>query len=121
MMADMFEAVAVFGVIKPLILDLPSALGSVIEHSTADFCDRGIGEPECFDDLAVRFLLSVEQHAYGFPMQVFPRIEVFGIPKLDTIGAVRKGEFGRLGTKSLLCRCQQLGQVGFQASHDGQA
>ena len=43
MMADMFEVVAVFGIIKPLILDLPPALGPVIQNSTADFCDRGIG------------------------------------------------------------------------------
>src|ERR1700723_2616175 len=106
MMADMFEVVAVFGVIKTLILDLPSALGSVIQNSTADFCDRGISEPECFDDLAVWFLLPVEQHAYGFPMQGFPGIEVFSIPKLDTIRAVRKGKLGRLRTKALLRRGQ---------------
>src|SRR5467141_662091 len=62
MMADMPESMAVLGVIKPLILDLPTALGSVIQHATADFCDRGIGEPERFNDLTVRFLLTVERH-----------------------------------------------------------
>jgi len=32
-MADMFEVVAIFGIIKPLILDLPPALGPVIPES----------------------------------------------------------------------------------------
>ena len=68
MMTDMFEVVAVFGVIKPLILDLPPTLGAVKQHPTADLCDWGIREPERFDDLAVRFLLSVEEHAGGFPI-----------------------------------------------------
>src|SRR5260370_18021145 len=85
MMADMSESVAVLGVIKPLILDLPTAFGSVIQHPTADCFDRGIGEPERFPDLTVRFLLPVEQDAYGFPTQVFPGVEVVGIPKLDAI------------------------------------
>src|SRR6266513_148370 len=120
-MADMPESMAVLGVIKPLILDLPTALGSVIQHATADFCDRGIGEPERFNDLTVRFLLTVEQDTYGFPAQSFPRVEVVGIPKLDAIGPVTEGEFGSLGTKTFLCRGQQLGQVGFQASHNWQA
>jgi hypothetical protein len=43
MMANMFEVVAIFGITKPLIFDLPPALGSVIQNSTADCCDRGIG------------------------------------------------------------------------------
>ena len=43
MMADMFEVVAVFGIIKPLIFDLPPALGPVIQHPTAHLCDRRIG------------------------------------------------------------------------------
>ena len=38
-MTDMFEVVAVFGVIKPLILDLPPILGAVKQHPTADLCD----------------------------------------------------------------------------------
>ncbi len=52
-MADMPQAVAVFGVIKSLVLDLPTALGPVIQHPTADLFDRGIGEPEGFPHLAV--------------------------------------------------------------------
>src|SRR5260370_4251353 len=106
MMADMSESVAVLGVIKPLILDLPTAFGSVIQHPTADCFDRGIGEPERFPDLTVRFLLPVEQDAYGFPTQVFPGVEVVGIPKLDAIRTVTEGELGGLGTKSLLRRCR---------------
>jgi hypothetical protein len=35
--------VAVFGIIKPLIFDLPPALGPVIQHPTAHLCDRRIG------------------------------------------------------------------------------
>src|SRR6266480_2157913 len=72
-MADMPESMAVLGVIKPLILDLPTALGSVIQHATADFCDRGIGEPERFNDLTVRFLLTVEQDPYGGRYQLTHR------------------------------------------------
>ena len=121
MMADMSESVAVLGVIKPLILDLPTAFGSVIEHPTADFFDRGIGEPERFNDLTVRFLLPVEQDTYSFPTQVFPGVEIVGIPKLDTIWTVTEGEFGSLGTKSLLRRGPSLGQVAFQASYYRQA
>ena len=43
MMADMFEVVAVFGIIKSLILDFPPTLGPMIQHPTADVCDRRIG------------------------------------------------------------------------------
>src|SRR2546430_16955244 len=108
MMADIPESMAVLGVIKPLILDLPTALGSVIQHATADFCDRGIGEPERFNDLTVRLLLPGEQDTYGFPAQSFPLVEVVGIPKLDATGHVTEGELGRLRTKPFLGRGQQV-------------
>src|SRR5438094_8917808 len=63
MMADMSESVAVLGVVKSLILDLPTALGSVIQHPTDDFFDREICEPERFNHLTIRLMLQVNQEA----------------------------------------------------------
>jgi len=90
MMTDMLQIMAVLGVIESLVLDFPTALSTVKQHSTADFSDRGIGEPQRFNDLTVRFLLPVTQHTYGFPLQAFPRVEVFGIPKLHAIVGRRR-------------------------------
>src|SRR5215469_1859894 len=104
MMTDMLQIMAILGIIEPLVLNFPTTLGSVKQHPAANLFGRRVGEPERFNDLTVRFLLPVEQHAYGFPSQVSPRVEVPGIPKLDLIGAVTEGEFGRLGTETFLRR-----------------
>src|ERR1700730_42148 len=121
MMADVFQAMAVLGVIETLVLYLPTTLGHVIERTTADCSHRGIGEPEGFNHLAVRLVLSVEDDPYGLPTQSVPRIEVVGVPELDLIRSVPKGNCGRLGGKSFLRSGQQFGQVRFQARHDRQA
>jgi hypothetical protein len=51
MLTDMLQIIAVLSIIEPLVLNFPSALSSVTQHPTADFFDRGIGEPERFNDL----------------------------------------------------------------------
>src|ERR1700730_4910849 len=102
MMADVFQAMAVLGVIETLVLYLPTTLGHVIERTTADCSHRGIGEPEGFNHLAVRLVLTVEDDPYGLPTQSVPRIEVVGVPELDLIRSVPKGNCGRLGGKSFL-------------------
>src|SRR5205809_7936624 len=74
MMADMSESVAGLGVVKCLLLDLATALGSVIQHPTAAFFDRQIGEAVRCNNLTSRFLLPVERDAYVCPTQGFPAV-----------------------------------------------
>ena len=45
MVADMFEAVAVLGIVKAFVLDLPAALGHAEDGPTADPVAREVGEP----------------------------------------------------------------------------
>src|ERR1700752_2706423 len=111
---------AVFGIIKSLVFDFPTAFGAMIEHPTADFFARRIREPAGFDHLTVWFLLPIAQHAHGFPTQTLPGVEIFGIPKFDAIRAVTKGQFRSLASEALLRRGQQLRQVRFQSRYHRQ-
>src|SRR6202162_4569970 len=97
MMADVFQAMAVLGVIETLVLYLPTTLGHVIERPTGDSPQGGIGEPERFNHLAVGLVLSVEDDPHGLPTQRVPGIEVIGGPEFHPIWSVVKGQRGRLG------------------------
>src|SRR5437773_6330918 len=86
--ADVFQSVAVLGVVEALVLDLPAALGQGVERATADLSGGKIGEPVGLDDFPVRMTLAITDHAHALPAQRLPRIKVFGVPELDRMGAV---------------------------------
>ena len=88
MMADMLESVAVLGIVEAFVFDLPAALGHGVQTATADVTRGEIGQPVGLDDLAVRLMLAIADHAHGVPLQAFPRVKVVGVPDLDAIGAV---------------------------------
>jgi len=50
-----------------------------------------VGQPVGFDDGAIRFMLPVTDHTDCFPVERLPRIEVIGIPNLNTIGTIFEG------------------------------
>src|SRR5271167_1498948 len=110
-MAEMFEAVAILGVVEPLVLDLPTTFGQVVERATAQLSAGEIGQPESFDDLTVSMVLAIAEHPHRLPTQRLPGVEVVGIPDLDAVGAVPESQVRGLSRKAAL-RCPvQLWQV----------
>src|SRR5438552_13929679 len=98
--ADVFQSVAVLGVVEALVLDLPAALGQGVERAAADLSGGKIGEPVGLDDFPVRMTLAITDHAHALPAQRLPRIKVFGVPELDLIGAVPELEVRGLGAEA---------------------
>src|SRR5437763_17062479 len=95
--ADVFQSVAVLGVVEALVLDLPAALGQGVERATADLSGGKIGEPVGLDDFPVRMTLAITDHAQALPAQRLPRIKVFGVPEIDRMRAVQEIEVRRMG------------------------
>src|SRR3974390_1311632 len=101
MVADMFEAVAVLGVVEALVLDFPAALGHEEDGAAADPVAREVGEPVGLVHRAAGLVLAVKDHAHGWPTQCFPRVKVIGIPDFHPVLAVAENLVGRLVTKPL--------------------
>ena len=70
MVADVFEAVAVFGVVEPLILDFPATLGHAEDDPAADFVAREVGEPVGLAQGAVGLVLPITNHPHRFPTEL---------------------------------------------------
>jgi len=121
MVADMFEAVAVLGVVEGLVLDFPAALGPEEEGAAANPVAREVGELVGLVHRAVGLVLAVKDHAHGFPTRRFPRVKVVGIPDFHPVLAVTEDLVGRLATEPFLGGGEQLGEVALQAGHDGQS
>ena len=105
MVADVLEAIAVFGVIEPLVLDFPAALGHEKDGAAADPVRGKVGEPVSLVDLTVGLVLSVADHAHGFPPQCFPGVKVIGIPDFHSILAMGKHRVGE--RLSIVPACQR--------------
>lgn len=75
---DVFQAVAVPGVVDPLVLDLPAVLGHVVEREAVRFPGGEIGQPVRMVHCAVGLVLPVAEDAYRFRVEGFPGIEVIG-------------------------------------------
>src|SRR2546430_8676609 len=82
MMANVLQTVAILGIIEPFILDLPAGFGQTEKRSAADLARGKIGEPISFDDLALGFVLAIEQDPHRFPAQGSPRIKIVAVPDL---------------------------------------
>jgi hypothetical protein len=95
--ADVLKTVAVLRIVEALVLDLPATLGHGIQATPADVAAAQIGEPIRLNDLAVRTMLTITDHAHGVPLQRLPRIEVIRVPELDAIGTVPEAEVRWLG------------------------
>jgi len=113
MMADMFKAVAVLGVVETLVFDFSAALGHAEDGAAADAVARGVGEPVGLVDTAVGRMLTVANHPHGFPTQGFPRVEVIGIPDLHPVLPVAKGLMGSLAVEPFLGGRKELGEIVF--------
>src|SRR5215831_19541177 len=110
-MAEMFEAVAILGVVEPLVLDLPTTLGQGVERAAAQWSAGEIGRPESFDPLPIRMALAIAEHPQRLPTQRLPGIEVVGIPDLNAVGVVPESPVRGLSGKAALRRPVQLRQV----------
>jgi len=67
MVADVFEAVTVLGVVETLVFDFPAALGHAEDGPTADAVARGVREPVGLLDGAVGGMLTIANHPHRFP------------------------------------------------------
>ena len=119
--ADVFQAVAVLGIIKTLVLDLPAALGHGIQAATADLAGRKIGEPIGLDEVTVGLVLPIANHPHGFPAQGLPRIKVVGVPEFDAIRAVAEGEVRKGERKRRWAAWNNSGRLSFRRATTGQS
>src|SRR5579885_181986 len=117
-MADVLEAVAVLGVIEPLILNVPAALGEAEQFAAADLASREIGKPERLDDFAARLMLTVTHDAHGLPVERLPRVEIVGVPNFNAVLALGKDLVWRLVPESLPGGGEQFGEIALEADHD---
>jgi len=85
MVADVFKPVAVLGVVEPLVLDFPAALGHAEDGPAADSVAREVGEPVRLTHRAVGLVLAVANHPHRFPAQRFPRVKVIGVPDFHPV------------------------------------
>src|SRR6516225_389334 len=99
-MTDMLKAIPTLGFIKTFVLDFPTALGHVEQRSNPHARRRKICQPVGFDHLAVGLVLTIEEHAHGFPAQGIPGIEVVGLPDLYAILPIAKDRAGRSARKA---------------------
>src|SRR5271157_174758 len=102
MVAQVFKTVAVLGVVEPLILDFPAALGHAEDGPTADAAAREVGEPVRLADRAVGFVLAVANNTHGLPTERFPRVEVIGVPDFHPVLPLAKDLMRRFGEKPFL-------------------
>ena len=103
-MADMRHPIPGLGIVEALVLNLPPTLGHPVERQGADLTGGPIGEPVGLDNGPVRLVLAVADHPDGRPTECLPRIEVVGIPELDTILAHVQRRRGGHRTESHLDR-----------------
>src|SRR5450756_22070 len=89
-MLNVLHPVKILGLIESLVLDFPAALGQFEERPGGEFGDGKIGEPIGLDDRSVLFMLPIPHDPDGGPLQLFPWIEVIGIPDLNPVFAIRK-------------------------------
>ena len=66
-MADMFQAIAILGVVESLIFDLPTALGEAKQRATAELAGGKIGQPESLADRSIGFVLAVTNDSDRLP------------------------------------------------------
>ena len=119
--ADVLHAITVFAIVEAAILDLPAALGHAVETQAAQFGDGEVGQPFGLDHRAVALVLAVAQHAHGRPVQGFPRVEVIGVPNLDSVVPFLEHGPGWLAVPaSTHGGCQQR-KVLLEARHDWQS
>src|SRR5215470_525627 len=119
MMANVLESIAVFGIIETFVFDLPAAFGHAVQAAAAHLTRGEVSEPVGIDDRAVLMMLAIANHAHGLPPQAFPRIQIIGVPDLDTIGALPELEVWRLGVEAPLSRSRQFGQIVLKPGHHG--
>jgi len=79
MMAEMFQPVAIFGIVEALILNLPATLGQAEKGATAELAGGKIGQPIGLDPRAVGSRLAIAEDAHRFPTQGFPGIKVIRV------------------------------------------
>src|SRR5580692_2337080 len=101
MMTNMFEPVAVLGVIEALVFNLPTALRHVIKRKARHLARGEVRQPVGLHDGAVWFVLAIANHTHGGPVESFPGIEVVGIPDLDALVMLVENAGGRLGAEAL--------------------
>jgi hypothetical protein len=120
MMADVLQTVAILGIVEPFILDLPAGFGQTEESAAADLARGKIGGPISLDELAIGFALAIEEDAYRFPAQGFPRIKVVGVLDLDVVVTLAEDRCGSLTAKASLGGGKQLRQIGLQPRYHPQ-
>ena len=79
-MGDVFESVAILGVIEPLVLNLPTALGEEIQLLGGNQERGEIGQPIRFTHCSIGSVLAVAENANRWPVQPFPWIKIVCIP-----------------------------------------
>src|SRR5260370_25802472 len=114
MMTDMFEPVAVLGVIEALVFNLPTALGHVIERKTTELARGEVSQPVGLNERAIGFVLAVANHPHGAPVESFPGIEVVGIPDLDALLMLVENAGGRSGAEALVYGADNSGRLLFR-------
>ena len=102
MMTDMFEPVAVLGVIEALVFNLPTALGHVIERKATELARGEVSQPVSLNQRAIGFMLAVANYPHGGPLESFPGIEIVGIPDLDALLMLVENAGGRSRAEALL-------------------
>src|SRR5215210_6725242 len=100
MVADMLHAIPVLAVVEALIFDFPATLGHAVEAQAAQRGYGKVGQPFGLDHRTVAFVLAIAQHAHGAPAKSFPRIEVVGIPNLDSVISLLVHDLRRLAIKT---------------------
>jgi hypothetical protein len=114
--ADVFQAVAILGIIEPLIFDLPTALDEAKQRAAAELARGKTSQPERLADRTIGFMLAVTKDPHGLPAKRVPRAKVVGVPDFHAV-AFPETAGGRLSLKTFLRGWEQLGEVAFQAGH----
>jgi len=65
--ADMFQAIAILGVVESLIRDLSAAFGEAKQGTAVELASKKIGQPESLADGAVGFVVAVTKHPDDLP------------------------------------------------------
>ena len=119
--AEVLEAVAVWGVVASLVLDFPAALGPAEDGAAAHPVARKVGEPVGLVHLPVGLVLPIADHPHRLPSQRVPRVKVVGVPDFHPVLPRREDLLGRLATQPFLGGRESFGEMVLQADDDGES